>query len=190
MEKLVQFDRELFLTLNGWNNEAMDFLMYWVSDKFTWVPYYLLIAILIYKMFGRKTWLILPFAGLLIVFSDQSSVFFKNFFERLRPCHDESISDLVHTVKGHCGGKFSFVSSHATNTFALATFIGGVFKPQWKYFIYVMLFWAVLSSYSRIYLGVHYPADVFGGAVLGALIGTVMLLFYELLAKKIYKNSL
>lgn len=93
---------------------------------------------------------------------------------RLRPCHNPEIADLVHTVNDSCGGKYGFVSSHAANTFALATFIGLVLKNHLKWMFLFMLIWATVVSYSRIYLGVHYPGDVLGGALLGSIIGFLL----------------
>jgi undecaprenyl-diphosphatase len=112
------------------------------------------------------------FITALILLADQTSVhLFKNMFERLRPCHNPMITDFVHTVHGKCGGQFGFVSSHAANSFALAVFSGLLLKSKYRYFLPLMVFWAAVVSYSRIYLGVHYPADVLGGAILGSILG-------------------
>jgi len=108
----------------------------------------------------------------LILIADKISVhLFKDIFERLRPCYNLEIAKQVHTIDGYCGGQFGFVSSHAANSFALAIFSGFLFKKQYKYTLIIMLLWAVLVSYSRIYVGVHYPADVIVGALLGSSIG-------------------
>lgn len=118
------------------------------------------------------------FIALVIILSDQISVnFFKEIFLRLRPCHNPEISNLVHTVDG-CGGQYGFVSSHASNTFALAVFLGLIFKKHLSYLLHIMLVWAAIVSYSRIYVGVHYPADILCGALLGVLIAYV---FWKLL---------
>lgn len=115
---------------------------------------------------------------------------FKDVFERLRPCHNPNIASLVHVVDG-CGGKYGFVSSHASNSFALALFIGLLLRKHYKYFLPLMVFWAALVSYSRIYVGVHYPADILGGAILGSLIGIfVYWLMKKLNAKFNFKLQL
>jgi len=115
------------------------------------------------------------FLGLLIFTSDQTSVkLFKDVFERLRPCHNPLIRDLVHTLHGKCGGQFGFVSSHSTNSFALAVFSGFLLRSKYKYIMPMMLLWAAIVSYSRVYVGVHYPADILGGAVLGSAIAILV----------------
>lgn len=144
----------------------------WISERFSWMPLYVVLAVLMSLKFKWRLLVLAPFVTLLIIGSDQISVhLFKDVFMRLRPCHNPLITDLVHTVNNHCGGQYGFVSSHAANTFALACFVGLVLKNHFKWMLPFMLFWATIVSYSRIYLGVHYPGDILGGAVLGALIG-------------------
>lgn len=169
IETLETLDRELFLFLNGMHHDSLDQLMIWISDKFVWIPFYiLLIGLIIRKHEWRSLIIVVPALILLITLSDQISVqVFKNGFERLRPCHNEELSGLIHLL-GNCGGKYGFISSHAANTFALAVFIIYIMKS--KPILYIMLVWAGLVSYSRIYLGVHYPADIFAGAIIGWLI--------------------
>ena len=120
--------------------------------------------------------------GLLITLADQSaSGFFKPFFERLRPCHNPEIEHLVHTIK-RCGGQYGFASSHASNTFALGTFLFLVYRNKWSK---LMLVWAAVVSYSRIYAGVHYPGDILVGAILGVLSAFIV---YGLYRKFFYKD--
>ncbi len=146
-------------------------VFYWVTSRTFWIPLYLGLLFLSYLKFGKKVVIVVLFIVLLISIADRASVeLFKNVFERLRPSHNPMLEGLVHLVDGK-GGKFGFVSSHAANCFALAVFISLILKSKFKYIMPIMLFWAVLVSYSRVYVGVHYPADLIGGAMLGVVVG-------------------
>ena len=172
IEQLKKFDVELFLYINGKHNAFFDFMMYWFSDRLIWIPFYLLLLILIAKNFTKKeTLLMLVFVAVLITFSDQLSAhLLKNFFHRLRPCHNEQLKKLIHLVSD-CGGQYGFVSSHATNSFALAIYLSFTARKKIAWLKFMLIPWAILVSYSRIYCGVHYPADIFCGALLGISLG-------------------
>tara|TARA_R110001592_G_scaffold246255_1_gene507945 strand:- start:4748 stop:5164 length:417 start_codon:yes stop_codon:yes gene_type:complete len=132
---------------------------------------------------------IIPAIVALIFLSDKISVyFFKEVFMRLRPCHNPEIANLVHIVNDHCGGQFGFVSSHATNTFALAVFVGLLLKKQISWLLPILVFWAAVVSYSRVYLGVHYPGDIVGGALLGAIIAKLVFMLLNFLNNKLDKK--
>ncbi len=172
---LSQIDTEIFLFLNGRNSAFWDGVMFWISGKIQWFPLYIgLLAWLIY-VFRWKAFIIGFFIIILITLADQGAVLlFKDNIQRLRPCHDPDIQHLVHTVNNYCGGKYGFVSNHAANTFALAMFTSILFKIRW--YTYCIFAWALLVSYSRIYLGVHYPGDIIGGAIWG--IAAAIAVFY------------
>lgn len=177
---LKNWDQELFLALNGAHNGFWDFVMWWASDKFIWIPVYLLFLYLLWKHHGRKIWIILFFASLLVFLSDQVSVhFFKNVFQRLRPSHEPALEGMVHIVNNYRGGQYGFYSSHASNVFAVAVFVISLL-PKRPVTILLIIGWALLIAYSRIYLGVHYPGDVLAGA----LAGSILAYFLAPMAKK------
>lgn len=186
---IKDLDTQLFLFLNSKNNVFFDVLMYWVSNKLFWIPLYLFFLFLVYKKVGKQFWLVALAAAVLILLSDQISVHaFKNVFLRLRPCHNLLIQSKVHLLYGHCGGTYGFVSSHAANTFALAMFLGLFFRDTIKYFGIFIFCWAALVAYSRIYSGVHYPADVAVGAIVGMGIGVAVFKIYVFSQTKIFKT--
>ena len=158
-----------------------------VSGRLTWVPLYIFILILLAVKYRRSFILLIPVIIITITLADQLSVHaFKEVFQRLRPCHEPSLNGLVHTVNDKCGGMYGFVSSHATNSFAAAVLSLRLVKKRW--FTVMILFWAALVSYSRVYLGVHYPADIIGGALLGALVGYAGFALFSLINDKIAGN--
>ncbi len=187
MNKLVQWDTDLFLFLNDVNSPFWDKVMWFVSGKYEWIPLYIILLGLIIWKYRMKSILIILMIPILITAADQISVkLFKEVFERLRPCHNPEIQHLVHTVNNKCGGKFGFVSSHAANSFALAGYLALVFRNKW--FNMFILIWAALVSYSRIYLGVHYPGDIIGGAVLGMIIAGLVHMLYTFIGGKFFSR--
>lgn len=182
IEFLLQMDKELFLFLNSLHTPVLDPIMVFISGKLSWIPLYILLLYVIIKTFKWESVRLLLFIGLLISASDQISVqAFKLVFLRLRPCHEPDLIPFIHLASGKCGGNFGFVSSHAANSFALAGFLYFLFKPTHSYIGWGMLVWAAVVSYSRIYLGVHYPADIFFGAVLGLIIAWLVWKLYTFL---------
>ena len=185
---LESLDHQLFLILNSLNSPFWDNIMYAISGKIIWIPLYTVIMIFLAIKYKKKFLVILLFIILGVTLADQSSVhLFKNLFHRLRPCHEPSLEGLVHLVKGECGGLYSFVSSHAANSFNIALLSLMLIKKKW-YTISIIL-WASIIGYSRIYLGVHYPGDVIFGSLLGAMIGWSVYKLYELTDNKLLKNK-
>src|SRR5699024_6648666 len=145
------------------------------SNKWIWIPFYFLLLMIIVRLYKKRSWIVCIFIGALITISDQvSSGVLKPLVDRLRPSHNPDLLELIHLSKAGPGGMYSFVSGHATNCFALFIFLSLILNAKLKWSKYVLLIWALLVSYSRIYVGVHYPGDVLGGALLGSLIGYLM----------------
>jgi len=186
IESISKIDQDLFLWFNKHHHPIVDEIMVFISGKYEWIPLYVLLLFFVYKKYNKQTVWILLGAALTVTLADQFSVhFFKDVFQRYRPCHNLEIGELVHIVNGKCGGKYGFVSSHAANSFGIATFIGFLLKNKSKvYPVVLLLLWAGIVSYSRIYLGVHYPADIFIGGLLGFSIGFSVYKFVLFLIKK------
>lgn len=175
LQKILNTDTELFLFLNSFHNHFWDNVMLMITRKETWLPFFLVILFLIIKNYRAKSILILVMLSLTILLSDQVSVLLKETIQRLRPVYDPQLDGLVHNVFRK-GGLYGFVSSHAANSFAIFYFTHRLFKHRG--YSMLLFFWALLMSYSRIYLGVHYPLDILGGALLGWVTG---LLTYKIL---------
>jgi len=175
IEQLISLDKSLFLYLNGMHNDFFDFVMYWISDKYIWIPFYIFLIYLVIKKYKLRTIDVMVAVAVLITISDMTSVYcFKEVFHRLRPCQNDEIKPFVHLVNGYCGGMYGFISSHAANTFALCFFLIKIFGGEIKYLTFGMIIWACVVSYTRIYLGVHYPFDVFCGALFGIIVGILI----------------
>lgn len=178
LEWFLETDRELLLFLNGLGSPYLDQFMIWMSDKYIWFPLYLY---LIYRMVahhGRKFYEPLLALLLVIVITDQTtSSFMKPFFERLRPCKDPALDGLIQMIN-KCRGNFGFASGHAANSFGLAAFF---YLKEKSTLGLVLVIWAAVVAYSRIYLGVHYPGDVLVGTALGWLAAFLVLKIYYLL---------
>jgi undecaprenyl-diphosphatase len=185
---IEQLDQQFFLFLNSHNSPFWDSVMYFLSMKLVWAPLYLAILIYLGIKYKRKILVILIFIIIAVALADQISVLIKNSVDRLRPCHEPALQGLVHLVKGKCGGAYGFVSSHAANSFNVALLSLMFINRKW-YSVSIVI-WASLISYSRIYLGVHYPADVLFGALIGSLIGWSIYRFYEAFDKKVLKSKI
>ncbi len=185
-EQLLEFDKNLLLCLNSYHSPLWDNFFWIITTTAVWLPLYFTLAYIFIKNYSvRGVWFVV-FIAILIVLCDQiSSSIFKVFFERLRPSREPFLRDIVHIVGNKRGGMYSFVSSHATNSFGLAMFLSLIFRNRW--FNVVIFFWATLFSYSRIYLGLHYPGDILGGAILGiSIAGMVYALYINLLPRFVF----
>ncbi len=182
LESAVEADKSLLLSINSLHSPFFDTFMFWVSDKWIWVPMYIAMFYAIVKDKQVETVFITIGILLTVLLCDQfSSGLCKPLFERLRPCQDPSISSMVHTVCGFKCDLYGFISSHAANTVGVAVFTTMLFKN--KLFGVFIWLWAALNCYSRIYLGVHFPGDILCGAIAGALLGWLCFFIYQSLLK-------
>lgn len=175
-DAITNLDQSLFFFFNKMHSPFWDILMSLVTRTEYWLLFFIFIAFYILKNYRLKGLIVLIILALAILVSDQFSVLIKETVKRLRPTHDPAIQQLVHYVQ-NTGGLYSFFSSHASNTFAVATFTSLLFRNR-NYAVLIFL-WAVIASYSRIYLGLHYPGDILTGWLLGIFIG---ILAYKLLS--------
>jgi undecaprenyl-diphosphatase len=168
IEKIKYWDEQLFLLLNSKYHDGLDPLVHLFTQTWPWIPMYLVLVFLLVKTYKTESWWMLIAVILTITFADQfTSSFMKPFFERLRPCHDPRWAEQIHHY-GSCSSLFGFASSHAANSFGVAT-IMTIFLYKKIVQVRWLFIWACLFSYTRIYLGVHYPGDIFVGALVGIM---------------------
>ena len=183
IEKILDLDSYLFLFLNNLGSQYYDNFWIFLSRTEANVMVYLVILITyLYSINNKKRTKILfrliITIAILITISDQTSNLFKDSFQRLRPCYNELISDSLRLVKDSCGGRYGFFSAHASNSFSLAIFFGLLLRSSNKLLILLFAIYAFLISYSRIYLGVHYPIDILVGAIFGTINAIVLFKIY------------
>lgn len=179
-QQIKDIDQALFQQINGeWHHPLLDSILPWTRHSNNWIPLYLGLLLWMGYQIGWKTAKWLLFALLNVAITDQvSSSVFKPFFHRLRPCNDPALFGKTRLLLEHCSGGFSFTSSHAANHFGLAMFIfmtwGATQQRYTKYFFV----WAGLIGFAQVYVGVHYPLDILGGAVIGLVAGYSMSKLY------------
>ncbi len=176
------WDTNLLLKLNSFHNSFFDGFMWIATSILIWLPFYATVLYVIIKNKKQESLIIIIALALAIVLADQlSSSLIKPLVARLRPTHSSDLSMLIHIVNDYRGGIYGFVSSHAANSFAFAIFTSFLFR-KYPYTVFI-IFWAIIVSYSRIYLGVHFPLDIFFGSILGGLIGYGAFQLYVYLKK-------
>lgn len=189
IQQLIDKDKELLLFFNGSHSLFWDGFMSVVTDTKTWIPSAIILLYILLKNNKLAQGItILVMLALTITLADQiASGFCKPYFARFRPTQDPELMYLVQIVNGYRGGMYGFISSHAANTFAVAVFISLLIRNGWL--TIMMLIWAFIHSYSRMYLGVHYPGDILCGALAGSLVAALLHWVYIYIQKKFFFQS-
>lgn len=180
LDRIKQIDTELLIFLNNLGDESWDPIWIAITDKFTFLPLFLLIIFLLFKKNGIKgLFIILLFISFLILFTDQFTNLVKDFTQRLRPCRLDELQNLLRDIDIRCG-KYGFFSAHAANSISVAVFILNCVNESVKKFLKpILILWVLFFSYSRIYLGVHYPLDTIFGLTFGLLSGYLFTCVYN-----------
>ncbi|MGQ9863738.1 MAG: phosphatase PAP2 family protein [Bacteroidia bacterium] len=173
IEILDSWDKKLLIFLAPFHHAALDPIVVWATKSWVWAPLFGYILWQLYKQVGKKSLLYLAGGLLCVITTDVTSArIIKPLFKRLRPCHQQALQAHIYVVPHTCGGKYGFVSSHAANSFGLATFLS--LTPLHIGGKILILSWAVVHSYTRVYLGVHFVGDILGGAVWGCLLAIII----------------
>ena len=190
IEQLLEYDTQLFLFLNNLGTESWDPFWRIVTEKWSSIPLYLVLLLLSYKHFQLKgTLVLLVCAALLITATDQLANLFKYvLFQRPRPCRVAALQEVMRFVADGCG-RYGYFSAHAASSMGAAVFLGLIFQKWYKYLPFLLLLWAVLTAYSRIYLGVHYPLDIITGMFFGGLLGWIFYKLHLWAQQKFNKNE-
>jgi len=182
LQDIIQIDQNLLIYLNNLGSTKWDSLWLFITNQFFWTPLFILIFYLTIKSYGWKTGGVLILSMIVLVaFSDQFTNFIKNTVQRSRPNNNEEIKHLLRVLINP--QSYSFMSGHATTSTFFSVYVLLLLKDNYKY-IYLILFFPLVFSYSRLYLGVHFPIDIF----VGILIGVTFANLYFILSKKIIKK--
>jgi membrane-associated phospholipid phosphatase len=189
IDQLTQWDIALFKAIHvAGANAFFDAVLPILREARVWLPLYLVFIVIAIRFYKTKGAILVGFVLAAVGIADRFSAgFMKPFFARLRPCHNPELQEVIRELI-HCGGQYGFISSHATNHFALAVLFTWFFQQHFKQsvFRWVFYLWAALICYAQVYVAKHYPADVLVGAVCGMLIGQGVLLLYQ---KTILKSN-
>ena len=184
LDKIISLDKQLLIYLNGLGSPTYDSLWLFITKQVYWAPVFLFVFYFLQKKLGWKNFgYYILFTAVLILICDQTCNLFKHSFERLRPCNDDDVKNLIRIVK--TSPSFSFFSGHAANSMAASVFTFSILKKYYKH-SYLLFLFPLIFAYSRIYLGLHYPTDILTGYFFGAVYGFIC---YKLYLKYILSKS-
>ncbi|WP_333661041.1 phosphatase PAP2 family protein [Chishuiella changwenlii] len=190
IQDFFNWDAQIFLYFNNLGEQKWDWFWLLVTEKKTWIPLYIIFLVVLYLKLGwKKTLLAGVCIALMITCADQFTNILKNYFQRLRPCHTPELQGLFRPIDCEGRGKYGFTSAHASNHIAVAIFIGVLLRKQYKWLIYVLLLWALMIAYSRVYVGVHFTGDVFFGSLIGIVVSYLFLKIYYYFEKKYFLDK-
>lgn len=186
LEKIIDLDKSLFIFLNNLGSKPFDGIWLLITKQFNWIPFFLLLLVILYKKIGQKQLLIslLTIAGL-IIFTNEITDLVKFSVQRIRPCNDEELAGLIRIVKD--SDTFSYFSGHAANSTAAMMFVFLILRQYYKY-AYLIFLYPLVFAYSRIYLGLHFPLDIISGYIFGSLTGILFYRIYILISIKLNTN--
>lgn len=184
IDQIIHWDQQLLVALNGSSSLFLDGTMMAITQTGTWIP---LFVCILYAIVRNNNWrsslFIILMTALLITLCDQfASGFCKPYFHRFRPSQEPALADVIDLVNGYRCGLYGFISSHAANTFGMSVFFSFLFAN--RKVTPLLLLYACLASYSRIYLGVHYPLDILMGTLWGVLCGVLVYKLYLWLSNR------
>ena len=183
LEKIIDLDKSLFIFLNNLGSKPFDGIWLLVTKQFNWIPFFLILLLILYKKIGVKALLlVLVSIAALITFTNELTDLVKFSVQRIRPCNDEELKGLIRVVKD--SDTFSYFSGHAANSIAAMLFIFLILRQHYKYSFLIFLY-PLIFAYSRIYLGLHFPLDILSGYIFGSCTGILFYFLYKKIINKV-----
>ncbi|MDO4229249.1 MAG: phosphatase PAP2 family protein [Capnocytophaga sp.] len=173
---LIKTDNQILISINNSGTPFQDAFWLFITNALNWIPFFALLLYIIFRFFPREKWKILIFTLLSLFTTVLITNTTKEIVRRIRPLNDELLLPYLRVITPQNG--YSFFSGHTSNSFAICIFLFLVFrqKMRWSFWIFV---WAIPYSYSRLYLGVHFPSDVLVGMIVGTSVAYIYFRLYN-----------